>query len=1094
MQLWVQSICQIKAASALISIGLINTCLLDEVKAQVVGDQTLGRNENTVVIPFNFGNLKIYQIDGGATRGTTLFHSFDQFSFASDSAAFFNNAGSIQNIISRVTGSSKSRIDGIIATNLNSAANLFLINPNGIVFGPNTQLLISGSFLVSTASSINFADGIQFSATTPQTVPMLQVSIPIGLQFGSNPGKIQSQSAILQVPSQKTLALVGGEINIENGALNAPSGRVELLGIGASGTVGFQFANDNFSLSIPNGRSNANVSLINPWLNVTPGIEVFRDNSNINDNSGEIKIQGRSVSLSDTLVTAYTLGEANAGNIFIKAQDSVSLNKSLLTTNVGDSQTDSAMGKVGNISIEARTVSLTNQTQLQAGLSSSTRGTPGVVSLNAQESVTITDLGSGIFTDVGSEAVGDAGDIRISTGTFFLGNGAGLLASNDGQGNSGNIFINSRDSVVLTGNQTGILNSIFEPTSVGDTGNITIQGRSLLFSDGAVITNAHAGQGNTGNISLLAEDHILLSNDVDISTSHAGRGNAGNILLQAKGSISFTQGTSVFTGHQGRGNAGNIFVQTQDTLSLDNLSMITSNVGNNEGITAVGKVGNIEIEAKAVSLTGGAQLQAGLFSGASGDPGYISIKAQESVSFAGIGVFQDGGETILGNSGIFTDVESEAIGNSSDIQISAKSISLTDGGALVTRNRGNGDAGQISLQAKESISITGYSFANNRVVSSGITSAKEAGLGDGGLINIQAENFTAKNGGRVITTTSTSGRAGDITLDITDSTTLSGVTPTFPNQLNEGNPSGLFADTSPNSTGRGGNLTINTRNLQVEDRASVTVSSPQGQAGNLTVNAKIVRLNQGSLTAETAASGGDGANIRLQGLDLLIMQNSSRISAQANGTANGGNIIIDAAEGFVVTAPLQDNDIIASAAEGRGGNIQITTQGVFGIAERASIPGNRSNDIDASSQFGLAGSVTINTPDVDPSRGLLVLATDVIDPNQRVDQSCTAFDRSTGSQFIITGRGGLPHSPNELLSSEMLWSDTRFTRATTKKDDLGNTTAAQSNHSDIKTSIVPAVGWIFNDKGEVTLLSNVSNNTLNKLGSSSIICNQRENT
>ncbi|GAA6617391.1 hypothetical protein NUACC26_032010 [Scytonema sp. NUACC26] len=220
--------------------------------AQITPDGTLPNN--SVVTP----DGSTFNITEGTQAGSNLFHSFSEFSVPTGGIAIFNNALDIQNIISRVTGGSVSNIDGLIKAN--GTANLFLINPSGIIFGKNAALNIGGSFLATTASSLKFADGTEFNAKTPQTTPLLTISVPIGLQFGNNPGSIHSQSLStvdqngnpsqygrvvgLQVQPGKTIALVGGDVTLDDSLLRAEEGRIELGSVGSISLVSLARIND----------------------------------------------------------------------------------------------------------------------------------------------------------------------------------------------------------------------------------------------------------------------------------------------------------------------------------------------------------------------------------------------------------------------------------------------------------------------------------------------------------------------------------------------------------------------------------------------------------------------------------------------------------------------------------------------------------------------------------------------------------------------------------------------------------------------------------------------------------------------------------
>jgi large exoprotein involved in heme utilization and adhesion len=386
------------------------------------------------------------------------------------------------------------------------------------------------------------------------------------------------------------------------------------------------------------------------------------------------------------------------------------------------------------------------------------------------------------------------------------------------------------------------------------------------------------------------------------------------------------------------------------------------------------------------------------------------------------------------SSGLISATEEGAIGQGGDIFLTTGALRLSDGAVLNARTRNN--------------------FR-------------------GGDITVNANTLELNQGGQLLVSAFGSGNAGNISVNAASGVTLSGSDLTYSDRLaqfgqdrvdNVSPSSGLFANTFANSAGRGGNLELRTGQLNVRDGAEVNVSSEGlGNAGELRIQANSIFLSdQGKLRASTVS--GEGGNISLQVQDLILMRRHSSISAEAGGTGNGGNISINSP--FIVALPQENSDIIANAVKGRGGNINITTQGIYGIEYRPQL--TPLSDINARSQFGINGTVQINTPGVDPTRGLTNLPTEVVDASNQIAQNCPSDGRQVDqNEFIVTGRGGLPDNPSEMLNADAVWTDLR--PIANSAENRVSLEATAPPHPPTAAPLVEANGWVINPKGQVVL-------------------------
>lgn len=561
-------------------------------------------------------------------------------------------------------------------------------------------------------------------------------------------------------------------------------------------------------------------------------------------------------------------------------------------------------------------------------------------------------------------------------------------------------------------------------------------------ADNSLVTLTQLTQGwALGYSNLQKFQDIQITDNSDIYTTDEG---SGSIQLYGK-NIVITNNSEVGGLNIANKPGQPLVIKASESIEVSgNSSLFSLTYGTEPG-------GNIIIETKRLLVHEGGIIEAS--TGGYGRGGSLTVDADEFVEIVG-------GEQLRSSLRVRSFSSQKDAGDAGEIHITTKKVILRDGGQISTSTLGAGDGGILRVNASESVEASGRIVIDNLDYPSGLVSQSRGGgdvltIGQAGGIIINTQRLVVKDGARisVAAINGSQGDAGTLYIYALDSIIVTGSGIDANGQVA---PSSLFAVSE--GAGSAGDLTINTGRLTVQDGAEVTVSGKgSGSAGNLTILANTVRLNQGRLTAETNA--GEGANIKLQNLELLFLQNQSLISAQAFNNANGGNIDIIAPQGFVVAVPNQNNDIIANAVQGQGGQINITATSIFGIAERKSTPANTTNDIDASSQFGSSGTITIDTPGVDPSRGLVELPSNLVDPSQQIANTCTPGRRQSQSSFIATGRGGLPPNPYEPLDSGEVWRDVQLPR------QLAENSVTNPER------IVEAQGWIIDKNGDVQLIA-----------------------
>lgn len=618
------------------------------------------------------------------------------------------------------------------------------------------------------------------------------------------------------------------------------------------------------------------------------------------------------------------------------------------------------------------------------------------------------------------------------TANLFLLNPNGIQFRNGALVNVEGSFVATTANAIQFGTQ-----GAFGTPGASDLPLLTVAPSAFLFTEpmaAPIVNNSNAPTGrlDSQGFSFLGltvsggQSVLLVGGDIKFV-----REEPGNILLDG-GRLNVPDGQVDIASISGIGTIG--LSINEDALSLtvpDDIPKADVTFDTKARIDVRGTgVGNVAITARDVDILGSSSIRSGVSQGADPtgvtSPGDIIINADRSVRVEG---FSTAGSSAIQNyfvQSLEDSAASQATGQGGNVRINTGSLFVTDGGQINTSTEGDGNPGQIIINARDAVMLKGFQSDGSRIVVSSIFSRIEQGgfAEQGGGVLINTGEISVLDGARLSTSTNGEGDAGRITIKA-DTVSVFGVGPVRP--LSAG-PDSTSIDSTVQASGKGrsGNISIDTRSLFMADNARIdTTVDGEGEGGEIEIEARSIELTERSRIRSifNGRGRGRGGDITITGKgDVRLRDNSSIRANVERESGRGGNIAI-AASSIIA---LDDSNIIAFSPDGQGGNIILDTPAFFGEnyqpspeqqlltrEELAQLDSNGRVDINAS---GVVSGI-VTTPDVSfVQDNLADLADSIVDPTQLADRSCIARAEREGS-FIIAKSSGFPESPRDASAS-----------------------------------------------------------------------------
>ncbi|MEG4514331.1 filamentous hemagglutinin N-terminal domain-containing protein, partial [Microcoleus sp. F6_B4] len=879
---------------------------------------------NTVVTPS--GNR--YDISGGSFSGdgANLFHSFTQFGLSEGQTANFLTNPNIQNILGRITGGNPSLINGLIQVT-GGSSNLFLMNPAGMIFGPNASLNVPGSFNATTATGIGFGNNQWFSAIGNNNWAAF-IGTPNSFAFTTLQGGSIVNAGNLTVAPGQSLSLIGGTV-VNNGQVNAPSGNILISAVPGNNLVRISQAGNLLSLDIqPTGNPS---SLPNNWTQPVLSLPELLTGKGVAQATGLTVNPNGEVVLTGNAAVPVTAGTAIAsGTLNVSGNTGGTVN--IVGDKVGviagkiDASGINGGGNVliggdyqglGTVPNAARTFVSSDSTINADAVSN---GDGGRVIVWADETTRF----NGNITARGGLFSGNGGFVEVS-GKQSL-DFQGLVDLRSTLGIAGTLLLDPTDITISTGADAGgtLAGGAFTPSAGTSTinngtletqlglGNVTISTASGFPSQGDITVSAPVIWNNSNSLTLNANNNITVDGPITNSGNGAIALNAGNAisvntdLYTAGGNISLTSTNDInIAAGKGNLNAQNSF-GNGGSIALSTVGGGNITTGNLNSFSDAGTSGNINL-----SITGGTgaiDTTAGILNSYSraGNAGSISLStAGGNITTGLLNSYSSDGSggninlSITGGTGAI-DTTAGNLLSFSQLTGNGGSIALSTAGGNITTgvlNAFSSDAGGGNIN----LSITGGTGAIDTIAGE-VISFSQAGNGGTITFSTAGGNITT---GDLSSFSLDAGTSGNINLSITAGTGAIDTTAGILNSFSQAGNGGEIAlstvggnittgtlDSHSVDGGTGGNFTFNSGTGNIILSGNIKTSKDAvGRGGNITFDSPVV-LSKPTITLTTSGTPSSGNVTFNRNIEGTTANNESLLV-----NAGAGNITFNGAVG-----------------------------------------------------------------------------------------------------------------------------------------------------------------------------------------------------